>query len=42
MMSTKQLQLTDEGNSEHQEPPGLQVLSTKQLQLIEEVNSEHP
>ena len=41
MMSTKQLQLTEEVNSEHQEHPGLQWLSTKQLQLIEEIYSEH-
>ena len=41
MLSTKQLQLTEEVNSEHQEHPVLQVLSTKRLQLFEEVNSEH-
>ena len=41
MLSTKQLQLTEAVNSEHQEYPGLQVLSTKRLQLFEELNSEH-
>ena len=35
MLSTKQLQLTEAVNSEHQEYPGLQVLSTKILEMVE-------
>ena len=38
-VATKQLQLTEEVKSEHQEHPGLQVLSTKQFELVESVNS---